>query len=508
MYWKKPLKPYHNLTAQQIYEDIKNKNSTIVSYSTKTINPFERTKEDKTRDFCYLTEDNPTKAFEVLYMFQDDDINSASFWNAFLGQITEIGDIKKSNKYCKDSLKKVENFSDTFIKKCLTSLAKVLDKKGVLIYKEDRGYFKKWWLRLWRLSVQEKHNHTQFYFNDILLKPPGLLSRSIFHILWSYFDKDKFNNKIPKDGKIPKDIEWYFHTLLKKETRLISSALFYFGDYLYTLWVLDRKWILKNIRPLMNYDKNNNKEVYKAIWTGYCGRIIVYPDFLDDFKEELFQFLIKRKMLYTIELGPINDKDDLYQPIADLFFITTGGKWSKNIFTESQNQNQKLKESFDQEDITFLKVLSQKIWQYLRDSEQKSANLWRKTIHSWIKEFWSPQSAMKDPEIARYFSFALLHCREEFPNAIEILKDYIKEVIKKNNDYIIYYIVDPVESEKNGLEHVFNYPKELLQLLCWNLPEQNVADKNSLKKILDAVKKQHINIMNNQYYKQLENKLS
>ena len=343
-------KRYHDLTLKQIYDDLKNPKSIWWS-------------DDKEREFRSLAKDTPDKAFKVLLMFKEDDIEGATYWGAFLDGITEINDIQKSNQYFKKALKTIENKPDESINKCLWSLIYAWDLKAGLIYYKDKQYFEKWWKKLWNLSIKDtkdfKLDDSNFSMNALNSKS-GILSRSIFHALWSKFDKT-----IPKDGKIPEEIKNYFNTIIKTGAKINPSVMFHFGSYLYNLWFLDRKWTTTNIKPLIDWEKDKN--ISRALWEGYTYHMHLNPNFLSDFKTEFYKFFLNSQSLYKTGSEHYDNKNRCFA-VADLFLIATGGKWYINIFTEEETKN--LKQVLDTE---LLKSLATQIKRLLKDSGDKSS---------------------------------------------------------------------------------------------------------------------------------------
>ncbi len=469
---------YHNLTLEQIYDDLKNPKSTLWS-------------EDKTRAFRSLAKDMPDKTFKVLLMFKEGDIEGATYWGAFLNGITEISDIQTSNQHFQKTLKTIENKPDKFINKCLWSLIHAWDLKAGPIYYKDKQYFEKWWKRLWKLSITDT---TDFNLDDsnfsmiALNSKSGQLSQSIFQALWSKFDKT-----IPKNSKIPEEIKNYFNTIINGATKN-PWVMFHFGSYLYELWFLDREWTKDNIKPLMDWEQD--KHISRALWEGYTYYMHLNPDFLSDFKSEFYKLFLNCQSLY--KTGSENyDNENRCLAVADLFLIATGGKWYVNIFKE---ETKNLKQVLDTE---LLKSLATQIKRLLKDSGDKSSILWDKKIKSWIKEFWPHQNSKKTPEIAEDLSFIILYCGDKLPEAFKLLEDKIKGVIKKNNYSILYFIEEDINNNKNQMDYIFNHPQELLKLLDWSLPETNTLESyygNKLKTILNKLKSKHPEIEQDKIY--------
>ena len=475
---------YRNLTNEQIFEDIKH---------TKP-NAFP-TITDKRENFRSFIKDFTERAFKILLMFQDDDINSAPYWGDFISDTSMMTDIQQSNGWFLKSFEKIENYNDKFFIECLWSLVHGFNLKGSLIYYEDKEQFKKWWNRLWILSIQDTEHHN---YSDIssgaLNSHLGKLSQSIFYILWS-----KFPDKIPRDGKIPEDIKKYFQIIIQDGINKDFSALYHFGSYLWSLWFLDKEWTRTSIKPLMNW--NQNEDVCKAFWAGYLHHPRWSVSFLSDFKSELFQLLLNREKFYGIEKENVHTTG-YCENISDLFLITTGGREIENIFIEKETTE--LKKNMD---VPILESFSRKIKSLLKDSGDKSANLWFYKVQPWVEEFWPPQKKVKTQKIAQNLSLATLHCGEKLSEAVELLKGNIKGIIKKNHGYIAHYIM---RYHKKELTCVFDYPNELLSLLNWNFPEDEIPyyDGEKVKEILDELKSRNPTVEQNSKYIKLLEKLS
>ena len=470
-------------------------------------------------------------------MFQDNDINSIPYWEAFIYEVSMMTDLEKSKEYFLKSFEKVEKFNDEFINKCLGSLIYSLNFKGGLRYSKDKERFKKWWKRLFELSLKNMEPFIKDYSNiDAVAVNShlGKLSQTMFSMLWSEFSDQK---TLPKDGKISEEIKAYFKIILQsKVIKKDPSVLFHFGSYLSRLWYLDREWTIKNLKPLIDWNKtesvlvrnitnplaysfqsNSNPpegakdtledyNICKPLWKGYLFHdMFLGSDFLEDFKEEFLNLLLNYKKILS---G--NYKIEYTGDLAEIFFTTTGGKQIKNIFTEKETQ-----EIVHNMGTDILSSLSSGIWQLLKNTEKdKSSVLWSEKIKPWIEEFWPKQKDKMNHKIAENLSFVILHCGDKLPEAFDVLKNQIKGVIKQNsNNHIAYYIIkdgEGKESNKQNLEHIYNYPKELLQILDWNFPENKIYFNynKKIEKILNKLKNKNPNIEENEQYQKLLDKIT
>ena len=510
-------KRYHHKTDEEIFEDIKfTKPNTFPTVTEK--------KEDFKSLFKDLP-DGPERAFKILSLFKDNDLNSTPYWDAFIFEASMTTDSEKSKKWVLKAFKKIESFSDDFLKKCLWSLIHALNMKGGLNDYEGEKLFKKWWHKLWNLSMQEKYDKSSDIPSEAINSKLGKLSDFIFRVLWSQFP----DGKIKEDSKIPKDIKNYFKVILKDGKEKDPSILFHFGSYLSQLWYLDREWTIKNLKPLMSWkdkpkkslDKNNtlqnvtksftlNENIRKALWQGYLfHNLFLGPDFLEDFKEEFFGLLLNYRKALT-DKCPI----DYVANIAGIFFITTGGKNIENIFSDQQSK--KLIQSLE---VDVLESLSRQIGTLLKDTGlDKSAILWSEKIKPWIEKFWPKQKNKRSPKISENLSFIMLYCGDKLSDAFNTLKDKIEEV-EKNSDYLAYHILEDNENKKKSdiqdLEHIYKYPKELLQILIWNFSEPKISvykyDEN-IKKILNKLKEKYLDIEKDEdcghLYKKLLDKIN
>ena len=491
---RRELMEYHSWTPETIYNDICAKSN---MYSNTYI---------RQRDFQSLTEKNPNKAFEVLLIFESKNINSTPYWESFFYGVSSIRDIQNRKKWLFNALEKIKNYDNQFIIECLGGLTDSFRDNTKLLYNTDKDGFKKWWHRLWHLAVKGTDNFDKK--TDIpmtaLNSELGKLSQSIFDVLWN-----KYHDSIPRNDKIPEDIKNYFKTIVENAKKT-PFVLYHFGTYLGNLWHLDKEWVLENIKPLLKTTKH--KILSKVIWVGYLHNPKLDSNFLYDFKQEFFELFLYRKDIFLSN----NNKNNHYlENIAGIFFVATGGSWSQNIFsgTEIKQLKQKI-------DVDMLNPISHQIWKLLKDSKDKSGHLWSEKIKPWINTFWPQQINMQTNEIAKNFSLAVLYAGHQLPNALKTLEPYIEENIQFNNDMITYHInkscfdfeTDRPENrvtEPHQLDSMFDYPKELLKLLNWNIPNQpeSLIIKPELKKILDKIKNKYPEIEDNEDYKTLREKL-
>ena len=505
-------KSYHYKTDEQVFEEIKSDSKFL----------FHETKE-KMKSFFKDLPDGPKRAFQILSRFIDKDLNSAPYWMIFVFEASMMTDKNKSKEWVLKVFDKIENFSDDFLKKCLWGLIHALNMKDGLIYYKNKDFFEKWWFKLWDLSITKPYETTFDISFEALNSNLGKLSESIIQILWRKFPY----GKIKKNAGIPEDIKKYFESILKGKKD--PSSLFHFGSYLSRLWYLDREWTIENLKPLMSWedklkDSSNKNDLSKiltqtsplaedairALWQGYLfHNMFLGPDFLEDFKEEFFGLLLNYKKILT-DKYPI----DYVANIAGIFFITTGGKNIENIFSDQQSN--KLIQSLE---VDVLESLSRQIGTLLKDTGlDKSAILWSEKIKPWIEKFWPKQKNKRSPKISENLSFIMLYCGDKLSDAFNTLKDKIEEV-EKNSDYLAYHILEDNENKKKSdiqdLEHIYKYPKELLQILIWNFSEPKISvykyDEN-IKKILNKLKEKHPGIEQNEdcghLYKKLLDKIN
>lgn len=483
-------KKYHNQSSQKIYEDIKSINQNTSQYEI----------DNKRENFRQLVKDKSKTAYEVLLLFQDEETNIhpyfiSPFFGVFISEIDTVRGTEVKQLLFK-ILKKIEYYNDDFIKKILWQFTHGFNLFSISLYLNDKDNFDQWWNKLWNLSIKEKSNNNSGISLKALNSHLGKLSQSVFHILWN-----KFSNKIPKNGKIPEEIKKYFDIIIKQGINTEFSILYHFGSDLWNLWYLDRDWT-KNLKLLMIW--STQKNVCKSLWTGYLHHPNWSPDFLHDFKNEFLNLILNKSQFYK-------KNSSLYtrgycETIDSLMLIATGCREIKNIFPKKESK--KITQNIN---ANTLKSISRELWVLLKDSEDKSSFLWSKKIKPWIEQFWPKQISLKNCETARYLSLLILNCGEKLPEAFQFLKSNIKDIIQIENEYILYHI----EDSKDKLNHIFDYPTELLSLLNWNFPNDTIhSDYGSnhytkkIKLILDNLKERHSDIENNKEYKKLYEKLS
>ena len=398
--------------------------------------------EEKRKCFEILSKKDISRAFEVLLKFSNEDKGSIPYWNSFL---------EVRNEYFLKSLKKLEKYND-----------------------EDE--FKKWWHKLRGLSSSYQdldHDIPTRSLNSDL----GKLTESVFNILWNHY----FHKTFKKDEKIPKEIKEYFEVLIEENVKQSPEIMFHFGTYLFDLWYLDRQWIEENIKPLMDWNKD--KAICQSLWIGYTYHAKMNLSFLECFKDDFYQLFLNRAKFYEENKNGV-------EAISDLLFITTGGKWTENIFSEKETK--KIKSIIDK---PILESISMKIWMILENSGDKSSVLWSEEIKPWIKKFWRKQISMKSHEIACKLSMAILHCGDKMPDAFKLLEDEIKGNIKKTN----FHLIDVSRGLEEGrFKDILKYPNELLNLLDWNIPESTDDHdlgiggfRSEIKKLLEKVREKN-----------------
>ena len=525
-------KQYKDKIDEQFVKDIKSDAS-----------PFYSETRERFKLFVKDIPNGMERAFQILSKFTDKDFNSAPYWMIFVFEASVMTDKNKGKEWVLKVFDKIENFSDDFLKKCLWGLIRALNMKDGLIYYENKEFFEKWWFKLWDLSITKPYETTSDIPSEALNSNLGKLSESIIQILWRPFP----DGKIKENAGIPEDIKKYFEIILQSKEEKNVSSLFHFGSDLSQLWYLDKKWTIKNLKPLMSWedklekslDKNNsfqnsnqsfvsNENARKALWEGYLFyNMFMGADFLEDFKEEFFDLLLNyknicqkesRKQTFSKFNDPNNSSHEItYQyvgNIAEILFITTGGRNIENIFSEKES-----KEIFQKLDINVLECLARYIWILLKDTESnKTADLWSDNIKPWVEKFWPKQTNKMSHKIAETLSLVILNCGDNLPEAFNILRDKIEGIIEYNSGFIVYCIINNFEEDmknndikqtKKDLEYIYKYPRELLQILNWIFPEDRISydGKEEVELILKRLKEKYPDIEENKDHGHLYKKL-
>ena len=449
-------KKYHNKTNEEIFKNIIN------------IKPDDKFSiERSVENFRGFSNDHPERAFEVLCKFKDSDLKVALFWSAFISAISFKND---SEEIFSKSFKKLYEFNDEFIKKCLWSLVHGFKMKGGILYIESKEYFNSWWQKLWNLALEDSSQKRGDPVDRSLNSHLGKLSHLIFYILWEILYKESFK----RDEGIPKEIKDYFKIILKEGVEKDHSVLCHFGSYLYSLWFLDKEWVMKYIKSFM---KTNDKN-FEALWAGYLNHAKWKIDFFYEFKDQLFD-LINADRFHKRDGWHNNYRSN----ISILFLMMSGGVAIDSIFNE--NESRTLIKKMDED---MLKEISRQLWTSLKDSEDKSEKLWAK-IKSWIENNWPQQNNRNSTETAIYFSYMVVCSGEgNFKYAFDLLRSRIESFINRNNDYILSLL-----EKKNRLNYASDHPKDLLKLLIWSFPNQDTLWhlKDKIKTIHDKILEKH-----------------
>ena len=473
---------YNELNAKEIYNSIKDGNPN--DYLESQLNEIR--KGNKKDNFRELVKALPEKAFEVLLMFSDENENKDFFWKIFLEEIP-FAKKETQDDFLLKILEELKKFDDSLIEKCLRPFTFVFKRSFcVYLYSKDKQTFINLWESLWKAALKDSQTIYDDPSSGALNNPLGVLSECVFLILWHQFQK------IQKNEKIPEEMKNYFKNIIEAGKEKDSSVFFHFGIYLYDLWHLDREWVVENIKPLMDWNKN--KTICQSLWEGCSNNPGLGSDFLSDFKDTFYQLFLNKEIF--------TDKNEL---IPELLFITTGGKWEINIF-EKEDEINKLKAIIDN---SILKSISAKILYLLKNSEDKSATLWLEKIKPWIEKFWPHQNNMKSNEIACNLSLAILYCGDQMPSAFQLLRDKIEEFIKEPSFWFPHQ--DILEDR---LPHVFNYPEQLVSLLDWNCSGMETSSdlaigyfKKDVKKVLEKIKEKNPEIEKYELYKNLYERL-
>ncbi|MBP7553704.1 MAG: hypothetical protein KA885_09795, partial [Spirochaetes bacterium] len=291
-----------------------------------------------------------------------------------------------------------------------------------------------------------------------------------------------FKINTPKAGeKIKNEFKERLEKLLQLKDNFKKYIIETLVSYLNSLFLIDSDWTEKNLIYLFNW---NNEELSFFAWKGLlnCSKFNFEVIF------RLKDYLLKSFNYYERFKGAKNY-------MVNFFVFTT---------IEFSSENRKLYKDKEVRDILKLdnNEIRETVLQYIQNRLRNNNpdEIWEKEIKNWINKYWPKDAKFKTTELNNSFINIIFLLDKYFQEATNILIKFIK--IDNNDKYhSIWYMYD-IE------EKITKYPNEILIILKNTYSKRiDMHSMEELKKNLVKIKENDINILNNENFIYLAEKL-
>ncbi|MGE0049369.1 MAG: anti-phage defense-associated sirtuin Dsr1 [Acidithiobacillus sp.] len=280
----------------------------------------------------------------------------------------------------------------------------------------------------------------------------------------------------PNDNDLlPAELKPIFTTLCDVQVDRFRHGRVLMGSRLIAFFRVDRPWTEQHLLPL--FDWSNPVEA-KAAWEGFLWSPRLYQPLLTAFKS---QFLDCAN--HYADLGEHRQQFATFLTYAALG-PTEGYSVEEFRTAIGALPQEGLEES------------AQALNQALKGAAEQCEAYWKNRTQPFLQKIWPKSRERITPRIAEHFALLCIAARNEFPNALSVLGDWLMPTSE-------FSIVIPVLSE-SGL--CSRFPAEALQLLSKVISEQRWL-LQTLGQCLNQIEQASPSITNSATYQRVLNSI-
>ena len=264
------------------------------------------------------------------------------------------------------------------------------------------------------------------------------------------------------------------------------------GINLITLFRLDKTWTEQNILPRLDWQKSKGA---RDFWIGFLRSPRLYPPLFKAFKSH---FLEMTKLEY-------------YEPFEDVYKKQIAAGLTSVALTHMEGySNEELQQAIANLPLIGLESVARTLLEMLRSSDQREA-YWRNRIAPFWKEIWPKNKRLMSPTIREYLALLAIEAGNEFPQALELMEDWLLCQGGKNTgnafDTIIR-VIQTLESSRYKFL-IDSYPKEVLKFLDILIPRDFPAEwlgstQETLEEFLEKIKQANPSLTEDERFRRLE----
>lgn len=272
----------------------------------------------------------------------------------------------------------------------------------------------------------------------------------------------------PNDNDLlPDDIQNFFTTLCHTEKNKYKHGRVILASRLIALYRVDKNWTTANLLPLFSWDTNEAK----GVWEGFLWSPRLYMPLMIEFKVEF--------------LETVNHYDQLGEHREQYVrFLTYAALNNLDGYT-----NEDFRIAFNKFSQEALNEAARALSDAIKGNAEQKEAYWKNRISVFWHEIWPKNISLATVSIADSVARILILSGNEFPNAFEMMKGWLKPI-----QYPFYILEKLIESK-----------------LCEKFPEQTldfidlIVDKNDdymfrLKDCLDKIGKSNPSLIWNSKY--------
>lgn len=343
-----------------------------------------------------------------------------------------------------------------------------------------------WWLNVVSNTAPEGTSHfhgligkiLDAYRSDEIEIDAKIINRAISHPVGLVTKATKnwwFTQGLEDNQGLHTDVKPLFDDVCRsKDAPGLQYGPIILAESLIALYRVDREWTKENLLP--SFDWKQAPHMAPGMWMSFLQSPQLYWPVLDELKDDFFA--VPRHF----------DKlDDKYRT-QYLFLLThcalePGGSFSQKDFRDVIHTL-----STDE-----LAIVAKTLFRALRDAGERREEYFRNRIAPFFKKLWPKTQEKKTPDISREFSLLCAVAGDEFPNALEMLKDWLQPI---EDNYLVVHLMNEV---KLGSK----YSVEVLDFLSRIIDENFLRLMKELKTLLQSIQSNNPDIAQDEKFKRL-----
>ncbi len=255
------------------------------------------------------------------------------------------------------------------------------------------------------INLENTHSKSNFTLpHDYIIESfdhyIGHITEAILKIL--------FHRKPNDNDKIPKDITPLFAKLCNTNADIFCYGRVILCSHLVAFFRIDPKWSKQHLLPMLDWEANH--EVAKAAWTGFLLSPRLYSPLLRAFKKD---FLDTAKHY--------NDLGSSAQEFAT--FLT----YSALDINEGYTTNE-FRSAFKALPQQGLEKVASALIKAIKGAGEQAEEYWKHRIQPFWRNIWPKSLDLVDEKISIYLAQLVIATRDEFPNALRLMKDWLQPV--------------------------------------------------------------------------------
>jgi len=144
--------------------------------------------------------------------------------------------------------------------------------------------------------------------------------------------------------------------------------------------------------------------------------------------------------------------------------------------------------------IEGLKQSAQELSKAFERSAGQRNEYWKKHVQPFWKKVWPKDEKLRTPEIARCLALLIIKAGNEFPAALDAVKDWLQPIENYYRSYVV--------GELHQSDLCSQYPKDALYLLDAICDDKN-GKTSGLKECLDQIGEKEPKLKKDAKYKKL-----